>query len=470
MDFIIDEAEISDGSYSELSDREDELSSADDFIESDNDNIGNDETFYRRFDNTFKNQMKNPVDVYVRSEGDYYGEEDQHEMFFPEKRDQVEYHCFENYKERAADFKKTLLRFSDESIENHFFYSVVYGLMYFKTAERPLKFESIIDVLGRENFLKVKEIESETMLDYTHFGFFGQCTKMNHFLAVNFGYFLRFFERRNKFRNQLRQKLKAKNEMRAELFSCVIQKFNGYDLLKTQLSRDEKKNLLPLDIVYELTLDLNKPILCYFSPEIHLAFNTCYDKIVKGSKKSVKSNKTKQCPYCNNFFVKAEKRMNEHVLCCTGHAGFNFKFDNCKIINYQENFKKMGHLPFAVYYDFETTTESAVFFDAKMYVISYCIIAAFHPDLNLPRIFIYRAYDQNKTDLTSLFHFEVVQPDFFNFKETYNLKTLKQLESAALAVENRSRKTALAEMFNIELKFTVDCLRFWFNRNKKVND
>ena len=96
-------------------------------------------------------------------------------------------------------------------------------------------------------------------------------------------------------------------------------------------------------------------------------------------------------------------------------------------------------------------------------MINYCIIAAFHPDLNLPRIFIYRAYDQNKTDLTSLFHFEVVQPDFFNFKENYNFKTLKQLESAALAVENRSRKTALAEMFNIELKFTVDCLRFWFN-------
>ena len=23
-------------------------------------------------------------------------------------------------------------------------------------------------------------------------------------------------------------------------------------------------------------------------------------------------------------------------------------------------------------------------------------------------------------------------------------------------------------MFNIELKFTVDCLKFWFNKNKKV--
>ena len=37
--------------------------------------------------------------------------------------------------------------------------------------------------------------------------------------------------------------------MKAELSSCVIQKFNGYDLLRTELSRNEKKNLQPLSIV-----------------------------------------------------------------------------------------------------------------------------------------------------------------------------------------------------------------------------
>ena len=37
-----------------------------------------------------------------------------------------------------------------------------------------------------------------------------------------------------------------------------------------------------------------------------------------------------------------------------------------------------------------------------------------------------------------------------------------------MTVYNKSRPTALAEMLNIELKFTVDCLKFWFNKNKKV--
>ena len=123
---------------------------------------------------------------------------------------------------------------------------------------------------------------------------------MNEVLA-KFGYFLRCYRRRNKFRYQLRQKLKTKNEMKAELSACVIQKFNGYDLLRANLKYSEKKNLVPIDIVYEPTLNNEKPIECFFANEIHLAFRTSYDKFVKGTKKKVKCNNTKQCTYCNNF-------------------------------------------------------------------------------------------------------------------------------------------------------------------------
>ena len=107
--------------------------------------------------------------------------------------------------------------------------------------------------------MALKEIEPDAMLDHTVFGFFG-CSIMNEVLA-KFGYFLRFYERRKKFRYQLRQKLKTKNEMRAELSACVIQKFNGYDLLRANLKYSEKKDLLLIDIVYEPTLNTEKPIV-----------------------------------------------------------------------------------------------------------------------------------------------------------------------------------------------------------------
>ena len=41
--------------------------------------------------------------------------------------------------------------------------------------------------------------------------------------------------------------------MRAELSACIIQKFNGCDILRANLKYSEKKNLSPIDIVYEPT-------------------------------------------------------------------------------------------------------------------------------------------------------------------------------------------------------------------------
>ena len=301
----------------------------------------NDQSFYRNFGNReefhkVKNQIKNPVERHQKRKSDFYGDDDLPEMFSSENREYVEFDTSQCTKERASNIKKTLKHFDNESIENHFFYSIVYGLMFQKTEKRP-ELDFAKEVLGSDFYLALTEIEPDVMLDHTIFGFFDRCTKMNEVLA-KFGYFLRFYERRNKFRYQLRQKLKIKNEMRAELSACVIQKFNGYDLLRTNLKYSEKKNLLPINIVYEPTLNTEKPIECFFANEIHLTFNTSYDKFVKGNKKKVKCNDTRQCPYCNNFFMKTEKKMKEHITSCAGQAGFSFSFDNGKIINYQDNF------------------------------------------------------------------------------------------------------------------------------------
>ena len=96
------------------------------------------------------------------------------------------------------------------------------------------------------------------------------------------------------------------------------------------------------------------------------------------------------------------------------------------------------------------------------------MIVAFHPELKIPRLIIFRKCDQNPNALISLTHFQVLQYDFFSDPENYNKITLKQLEDAAFSVQNRENNTALAEMFSIELKFTIDCLKFWFQKNHKI--
>ena len=47
------------------------------------------------------------------------------------------------------------------------------------------------------------------------------------------------------------------------------------------------------------------------------------------------------------------------------------------------------------------------------------------------------------------------------------MTNLKQLQNATLSVKNKKDNSALTEMFNIKLKFTVDCLKFWFKKNMK---
>ena len=295
--------------------------------------------------------------------------------------------------------------------------------------------------------------------------FSNHCCLINEVLSEN-GYFLRFYDRRNKFRYQLRQKLKTKNEMRKELSACAIQKFNGYELLRNHLNYVERKDFIPIGIVYEPTLDTKKPILCFYAPYIYLGFHTPVEKF-KNVGKVLNHTGARKCHYCNNYFIKSFEKIKKHLSCCAGKEGFIFSFDNRKIIDYQDHYKNLGDVPFNVYYDFETTTGSVVFFDAKLYVVSYCTVIAFHPDLNILRLVIFRSYDQTPDKLTSLTHFQALEYNFFANKEHFNKVTLKQLEDAAFSVQNREKNTALAEMFSIELKFTVDCLRFWFNKKHK---
>ena len=112
----------------------------------------------------------------------------------------------------------------------------------------------------------------------------------------------------------------------------------------------------------------------------------------------------RQCHYCNNYFVKSAEKMKKHLSCCAGKAGFTFSFDNGKIIDYQDNYKNLGDVPFSIYFDFETTTGSVVFFNVKMFVVSYCMVVAFHPEGDIPRICVFRSYDQSAAQLTSLSH------------------------------------------------------------------
>ena len=121
----------------------------------------------------------------------------------------------------------------------------------------------------------------------------------------------------------------------------------------------------------------------------------------------------------------------------------------------------MGDLPFTVYFNFETTRGDDIMKNPKKFVISYCQIFAFHPNLKLNQIVIFRSFQQNAEKVYSLDHFS---HEYFTF---FDAVTFSQMKDAATNVFINQKSTSLSELFSIDLKFTIETLTIWFNNSFK---
>ena len=73
------------------------------------------------------------------------------------------------------------------------FYAVIHGIMHHKLKGQNVKLENAKETLGDDFFLKLKEVETSVMLDYTLFGYFERCRLINETLSKE-DYFLRFYD------------------------------------------------------------------------------------------------------------------------------------------------------------------------------------------------------------------------------------------------------------------------------------
>ena len=79
-----------------------------------------------------------------------------------------------------------------------------------------------------------------------------------------------------------------------------------------------------------------------------------------------------------------------------------------------------------------------------MFVVSYVMIVAFHPELKLDKIIIYRSFSHTVEQLTTLDYFSHEQ---IGFIDPYLIKMLKNM---AFEVSKRRCKNSIGRMFSIE--------------------
>ena len=113
-------------------------------------------------------------------------------------------------------------------------------------------------------------------------------------------------------------------------------------------------------------------------------------------------------------------------------------------MTFEENLKYKGDVPLVAYIDFETTVPTDECLDLEnrqMFVVSYVIIFAFHPELDIDRVIIDRSFGHSRERLTSL---NFLTREQLQFKDS---KTLLQLRDCALAVVEKKTKSLFLKRF-----------------------
>ena len=276
---------------------------------------------------------------------------------------------------------------------------------------------------------------------------------------------LRVFESKDKFRYLFKQNSEQKKTVN-EVSSCVIERFNGFTLVRLEFDNEIRKDFTPVDIIYKPVKKENEILNCFFTDKVHLAFRASYNETKKW--KSLKHSCAFQCYFCSKFWIR-KSRLECHIKNCTGKPGFIYNFQTRNLLTFEENLQFKRDVPLTAYIDFETTAPTDDYLDPecnKMNVVSYVIILAFHPNLNLPRIIIERSFGHSLERLSQI---DYLTSEQLKYKD---IITLKQLRDSALAVYKKNNPLAVSEMFSIEIRFATNCLLSWFHnkyRNEEVD-
>ena len=193
-----------------------------------------------------------------------------------------------------------------------------------------------------------------------------------------------------------------------------------------------------------------------FKKHIHLY-------IQKEKKGMLRAHKCYQCYYYNKFFI-LETRRKIHRKNFSGRPGVVYNFNNQNLISYQDNFHTKGDVPFVVYFDFEKTVSTDNCLDLehkKLFLVSYVMIVAFHPQLKLDRIIIQRSFERSNKQLTSLDYFTREQITYID------QSLIKMLKDMAFEVAKRRCKNSIGKMFSIESALVKKTLLRWFNQKFK---
>ena len=94
--------------------------------------------------------------------------------------------------------------------------------------------------------------------------------------------FSRVYKKRNKFRYLIRILTTGKNSVIKDFSWCVVERYNGYQVVKVEKRDCQEALFEPIDIVYDPAEGPDQNIECYYTSKIYFVYRPKYSKGAAG--------------------------------------------------------------------------------------------------------------------------------------------------------------------------------------------
>ena len=134
----------------------------------------------------------------------------------------------------------------------------------------------------------------------------------------------------DKFRCSIKQDSEKKTVFR-ELSSCIIEIFNGFNIVCVEVNKKLRQLFHPINIIYKPVKKCDEIINCYFSEKRNMAFRSSFSKGTK-----IRHSTAWQCYFCSNYYRRKDK-YDRHVENGTGRPAYFYNFNTQSLVAFEEN-------------------------------------------------------------------------------------------------------------------------------------
>ena len=184
-------------------------------------------------------------------------------------------------------------------------------------------------------------------------------------------FFLRVYELKDKFRYLFHENYEKKEVIR-RVSSCIKEKFNGFTFAQINLAKNQKQDLIPINIVYKPVKKQDEVINCFLTGDLKNAYRGVYNN----SQGVRTANTLYECYYCNDILT-IKSKFERHIRICGKKTGVLYDFNLQNFVTFEDNLKYRGDIPFCA--DFEATAPTPDYLNPEntaMFAVSYSLIFA----------------------------------------------------------------------------------------------